>query len=254
MTEYRIDDLARAAGTTTRNVRAYQEGGLLPPPRRAGRVGIYTDAHLARLRLIGQLLERGYAFAHIRELVSAWEQGRDLSDVLGLEQAIVSPWTDEIPTYVTGEELTDLFDGQDLPSDVVERVIRLGLVEPEGDRFRVPSPRLLNAGADLVRYGFPLSQMLDLYERVGRSIDEVAGSLVEAVAAHIFAVHGKDWLPRGEEVGELAAFLRRTRQLTRSSVEAVLGHALERHTNAVLGEYISRVVGQASDVGAERRS
>ena len=32
MAEYRIDDLARAAGTTARNVRAYQERGLLPPP------------------------------------------------------------------------------------------------------------------------------------------------------------------------------------------------------------------------------
>ena len=30
MAEYRIDDLARAAGTTVRNVRAYQDRGLLP--------------------------------------------------------------------------------------------------------------------------------------------------------------------------------------------------------------------------------
>jgi DNA-binding transcriptional MerR regulator len=32
MTEYRIDELAREAGTTVRNVRAYQERGLLAPP------------------------------------------------------------------------------------------------------------------------------------------------------------------------------------------------------------------------------
>src|SRR5438309_572599 len=47
--EYRIDELAREAGTTVRNVRAYQDRGLLPPPRRSGRVGLYTDARqLAR--------------------------------------------------------------------------------------------------------------------------------------------------------------------------------------------------------------
>lgn len=36
MTEYRIDELAHAAGTTSRNVRAYRERGLLPPPRKRG--------------------------------------------------------------------------------------------------------------------------------------------------------------------------------------------------------------------------
>src|SRR5204863_6803631 len=65
--EYRIDDLARAAGTTVRNVRVYQDRGLLPPPRREGRTGLYGEPHLARLRLIGQLLEKGYTFAHIAE-------------------------------------------------------------------------------------------------------------------------------------------------------------------------------------------
>lgn len=35
MTEYRIDELARLAGSTVRNIRAYQDRGLLPPPRLA---------------------------------------------------------------------------------------------------------------------------------------------------------------------------------------------------------------------------
>src|SRR5689334_12317394 len=58
--EYTVDELARAAETTVRNVRAYQDRGLLAPPERRGRSGIYTDSHLSRLRIIGQLLERGY--------------------------------------------------------------------------------------------------------------------------------------------------------------------------------------------------
>src|SRR3546814_2435836 len=32
--EYTIDELARVAGTTVRNVRAYQDRGLLSPPER----------------------------------------------------------------------------------------------------------------------------------------------------------------------------------------------------------------------------
>ena len=34
--EYTIDELAREAGATVRNIRAYQERGILPPPRRQG--------------------------------------------------------------------------------------------------------------------------------------------------------------------------------------------------------------------------
>src|SRR5881296_3758932 len=91
MTEYRIDELAREAGTTVRNVRAYQDRGLIAPPRREGRVGIYSDAHLSRLRTIGQLLDRGYSLANIGELLDTLERGHDLGDLLGLGVALTSP-------------------------------------------------------------------------------------------------------------------------------------------------------------------
>jgi len=47
--EFTIDELAREAGSTVRNVRAYQDRNILPPPEKRGRTGIYTDVHLARL-------------------------------------------------------------------------------------------------------------------------------------------------------------------------------------------------------------
>src|SRR5438270_12102179 len=93
--EYRIDELAREAGTTVRNERAYQDRDPLPPPRRSGRVGLYTDAHLARLRLNGHLLVRSYTLGNIAQLVSAWERGQDVVELLGLEAALVQPWSDE---------------------------------------------------------------------------------------------------------------------------------------------------------------
>src|SRR4051812_21360790 len=96
--ELRVDDLARAAGTTARNVRLYQERGLLPPPRLVGRVGWYGEAHLARLRLITRLLDRGYSLGNIAELLSTWEAGRDIGSVLGVEQVLTVPWNDEAPT------------------------------------------------------------------------------------------------------------------------------------------------------------
>src|SRR3546814_10999745 len=76
--EYTIDELARVAGTTVRNVRAYQDRGLLSPPERRGRVGIYTGEHLRRLQLVNQLLGRGYTIANIQELFDGLEKGQQL--------------------------------------------------------------------------------------------------------------------------------------------------------------------------------
>ena len=54
-----IDELARAAGTTTRQVRALQTQGLLPHPDLVGRTGYYDADHLDRLRAILRLQADG---------------------------------------------------------------------------------------------------------------------------------------------------------------------------------------------------
>ncbi|HET9443773.1 MAG TPA: MerR family transcriptional regulator, partial [Acidimicrobiales bacterium] len=104
-----IDELAQRAGTTTRNVRNYQTLGLVPPPRLEGRVGRYDEGHLARLNLIARLQEQGFSLAGIAELIKAWEQGRSLGDVLGFEQVLTAPWSDEEAEEVTLAELARLF-------------------------------------------------------------------------------------------------------------------------------------------------
>lgn len=50
--EFTIDELARESGMTVRSLRAYQERGLLPPPRLKGRTGFYGPQHLNRVRII----------------------------------------------------------------------------------------------------------------------------------------------------------------------------------------------------------
>ena len=37
------------------------------------------------------MLERGYTSANILEMLTAWEHGRDLGQLLGLERALVPP-------------------------------------------------------------------------------------------------------------------------------------------------------------------
>ncbi|SOY39551.1 putative TRANSCRIPTIONal REGULATOR, MerR family (fragment) [Cupriavidus taiwanensis] len=107
--EYAIDELARVAGTTVRNVRSYQDRGLIDPPQRRGRVGIYTQAHLGRLKLIHHLLARAYTLANITELLKAIVEGHHLRSILGLETAISSPWTNETPRHYSYLALARLF-------------------------------------------------------------------------------------------------------------------------------------------------
>lgn len=83
--EYRLDELARLPGTTTRNIRVYRDRGLLHPPLRVGRIVLFNDTHLTRLRLITSMLDRGYTIAHVNEMLSGWEQGKT--------SAICSAWS-----------------------------------------------------------------------------------------------------------------------------------------------------------------
>ena len=52
MAPFTIDELAREAGMTVRNVRSHHARGLLPPPEVRGRTGFYGTEHVERLRLI----------------------------------------------------------------------------------------------------------------------------------------------------------------------------------------------------------
>src|SRR5260370_31305579 len=83
----RIDEAARVAGVTARNIRAYQSLGLLRPPRLAGRVGLYDAAHLQRLRAIGRLQARGFSLAGIKDLFDAYDRGQALGTVRALAPA-----------------------------------------------------------------------------------------------------------------------------------------------------------------------
>jgi len=232
--DYRVDELAAAAGTTVRNVRVYQDRGLLPPPRREGRVGIYAEAHLARLRLIGQLLDRGYTFSHIAEFLAAWQHGRELTDVLGLEEVLTTPWSEEIPDYVTPQQLVERFGPAAAEEQVVARALAQGLIVGEEGRFRVPSPRLLHAGAELVAAGIPLAAVLDLGEALAGDLDRTATRLVEVVADHLFAGRPPGWVPDGAEQQQIAALVARLRPLARMSIDAHLALGMERAVRELL--------------------
>jgi DNA-binding transcriptional MerR regulator len=242
---YRVDDLARAAGMTVRNVRAYQERGLLPPPSLRGRTGWYDEGHLARLRLIGRLLERGYTSAHIADFIANWESGRDLGQTLGLEAALLAPASGDIPEVLSTDELTGMFG--ELDPEAIQAAVRMGVIEPEDEtRFRVRSPRLLRAGAELVAMGMPLLAVLDLGGQLRLRVQTVATLFVQAVAPTIVGDHEIGWVPGETDMERIMRLVSELRPLARVVVDEELASALDSSIADYVTQWLSAAVEAAA--------
>ena len=240
---YRIDDLAALADTTVRNVRAYQDRGLIPPPQRLGRVGLYSSEHLARLRLISSMLDRGYSLSNIGELFQAWEQGHDIGELLGFEAALAAPWTTEAEVTLSLEELSERF-GDLVQVDTLSEVEQLELFEFDGEQVRVKSPRLLEAGAALVAAGVTVPAVVGHALALRTDIERIAERFVDLVKAEIIDPLGEP-IPT-DELPRLTELVTRLRPLAEQVVDAELARAIDRQIRARLSETMDRLAAQTS--------
>ncbi|WP_328876568.1 MerR family transcriptional regulator [Streptomyces sp. NBC_00287] len=200
-----MEELARLAGITVRTLRFYRERGLIPPPRREGRIAWYDDGHLARLRTISALLERGHTLSGIADLAEALDHGRDVADLLG----VASP-TEEEPVRLTPEELAARFEGQVTPENLAA-ALDLGYLATDGEEIVHISRRLLDVSAALVREGIPLAEVLAAGKELRAHADVLADLFADLILRH------------GTEED-----LPRLRPLARSVVEAEMSLALDR--------------------------
>lgn len=203
--EYRMEELAREAGITVRTLRFYRERKLLAPPRREGRIAWYDDHHLARLRTIAALLERGHTLNGIAELAEALDHGRDVADLIG-----VGTPTEEEPVRLTPEELAARFEGEVTPENLAA-ALDLGYLGTDGDEIVHISRRLLDVSSALVREGIPLAEVLAAGARVREHADALADLFTDLILRHA-----------------TKSDLHRLRPLARSVVEAELSLALDR--------------------------
>ncbi|WP_329590795.1 MerR family transcriptional regulator [Streptomyces sp. NBC_01362] len=239
--EYRIEDLAHASGATVRTIRAYQDRGLLPTPERRGRANVYRDTHLARLRQIADLLDRGYTLASIKELLDAWDTGRGLGGVLGLVAEVHGPWTDEQADRITRDELNRRFGGT--PDDeAVAEAVDLGVLEPiagRDDEFLVPSPQELAVAVELYAAGVPLGAISGHLRELRGRVEQIASRFLEFTTEHVFARYLGHRPPTDADAAEAAAMVRRLRPLAQQTVDAELARAMRtfatRHLHHHLG-------------------
>ena len=236
-----IDELAREAGTTVRNVRVYQDRGLLAPPERRGRIGLYGPDHLRRLRLVLRMLERGYPLAAIRELVEAWEERRDLGSVLGLEEAITAPYQAEHPRRVSGAEFRELLGGDEVAT---ARALEVGLAHVDGDDVIISNPRFFDVGLELLAEGFPPRAMVEVAAEIATSMDHVAQVCVSFVSEHLWRGFFEAGMPAAD-AERVAGVIQRMRPRAQAAADAALAEAMEKHTDEVFARTAERLVSKS---------
>lgn len=214
--EYRMEELASAAGITVRTLRFYRERGLIQPPRREGRIAWYDDHHLARLRTITGLLERGHTLNGIADLAATFDSGRDVAEVLGLGEP-----TEETPVRLTPEQLADYFEDEATPENLAA-ALELGYLAVDGDEIVHISRSLLEASAELVREGVPLSVVLASGRRVREHADALADLFVRVLRAHTTESEPAQLRPLAHAVMDAELSMALDRRLRRSPEPQVM--------------------------------
>jgi len=235
-----IEELASQAGTATTTVRMYQSKGLLPPPQRRGRIGYYGQGHLARLRLIAQLQDQGFSLASIKRLTEAWESGRGLDDVLGLETQVAATWAPETPVRLKLAQFKELFASQAITPAIIRRAVQMRLIGLDGTAVTVKSPKLLEIGLELARSGIPITEALDELQALQAAADSIAERFTRVFERNMWEPFLAAGLP-ASEVRPLTESLQRLSTLAESVVDAALRDALRRKAAEFLTQQAARL-------------
>jgi len=160
--EYRIEQLARAAGVAVDTIRFYQGKGLLEAPRREGRVTWYGDAHVERLRRIKELQQQGFTLT------------------------VIQRFHPSAPATLT---LAELAERSGVAEPLLLSLQQAGLLVPieGGDQPLYPADDLeaIAAGMKLIAAGVPLGSLMELGKDYAAAVDRTARQAVDLFDHHV---------------------------------------------------------------------
>ncbi|MGH8992058.1 MAG: MerR family transcriptional regulator [Acidimicrobiia bacterium] len=205
---YRVAELAAAAGISVELVRSYQSKGLLEGPRREGRVALYGERHLERLRDIAALKEKGYSLKAIAGLVAERDRPRVAEDSRVTRALAAGPPVGDDEHL----DLHDLSDRTRVPLAVLRSLEGSGVVRPrkegeEGAYYTAADVRAVRMLLSLLGVGLPMEEFMRLATIQIAAMQQVAVGAVELYAKYVgepLRASGLD--PSEEEARSEAAF------------------------------------------------
>ncbi|HEX2212314.1 MAG TPA: MerR family transcriptional regulator [Mycobacterium sp.] len=250
MAEYRLDDLARLSGVSVRNIRAYQERGLLRKPARSGRIAVYDENHRWTLEMITFLLQKGYSVAHIADFIDGFDRNLNLADILGLrdlaeetgmEQVLRAPWNTNArrtvkPAAPTGPLRVDK------SSELARKLVAYEIAHEDGDDLFVSDADVAARVAAAKDESFYLRVLVSVAEATQKIVQDLADATVEELRDRLVEQYGDGWIAPPDQRAEVAATITDVRELGASIVSSRLDRALENSVLRVVGQYLEGVM------------
>jgi DNA-binding transcriptional MerR regulator len=184
--DYRVEELARQAGVGVDTVRYYQGRGLLPAPRREGRVAWYGEEHLRRVQRVRDLSAQGFTLAQVARLLedagAASEPPTGDGPLLG---ALLREGVGPGRTFSRAELAAE----SGLPEPLLLAAEEAGLfqaVQMDGEpRYGEADLAMARAGLEPVGGGLPLGELARLAADHARHVSEVAERAIELFDEHV---------------------------------------------------------------------
>ncbi len=232
--EMTIDQLAQRVSMSSRNIREWQRQGLLPPPTRRGRIGIYSDEHVARIRRVQQLHSEGFPLDLIRRMIDTGTGSE--SDIRHLAAEVLAPFSTAGPTTVSPAELDHR-----LGAGAAAHLAKLGLIaDADGDPVSVRDAEALDLIEGLTGVGVSLERLVATLVDVRGHQRSIADVILRAYAEDVWEpfVSSKFAAP---DWGSLADNAGRGRRL----VSALLTHLQQVAFDDAAASVMLREVDQA---------
>lgn len=208
MADYRVEELAAEAGVSVELLRSYQSKGLLPPPRHVGRLAIYDDQHLDRLREIIDLKHQGYSLRMITAMLQ-----RPVPSAVPVLADTFSETRDERLT------MREVSDRTGVPPSLLRSLEASGVLQPRKDDSRRPytssDVRAIRMLLSLISGGLPIDEFM----AVARTQIEASKQVAQGATDLFFHYVREPMLDLPEEdeaarlVGALALMLQATTTL-----------------------------------------
>jgi hypothetical protein len=177
-------------------------------------------------------------------MLSAWEQGKNLGDMLGLETAIAGSWASEKPDRMPVAEARQLVD-DDAGFD---RMVGLGVITVDDDVATIVRPKLIEAFNEIRQYGVSTDKLIDIHEQTAPLVDEISGILVRAGVEHVLTrINPGAALPPDTEVAELITMLVRFRTQAVAAVSATLAFSIESTIESSVSQILGDLIEKSAD-------